>query len=180
MLEKNPRWKNKNTLSLIIRLCLRTITADEKEVLTKLLKHKDLDFSYEQYAQLKQTIEQAIQSRLTDTINRKDLDDVKKLVEDNCFINRAVVTAALWGVDNPVNSIKDYLNEKFPANTNNIPEDFEKFLQGLERTKAQLVEKEQELTNKTSKISLLERDLGQVRQKKSAQKTKINDLNSEV
>ncbi|BET28359.1 hypothetical protein wCauATS_05610 [Wolbachia pipientis] len=170
----------KTPLSLIIRLCLRTITEDEKEVLTKLLKHKDLDFSYEQYAQLKQTIEQAIQSRLTDTINRKDLDDVKKLVEDNCFINRAVVTAALGGVDNPVNSIKDYLNEKFPANTNNIPEDFEKFLQGLERTKAQLVEKEQELTNKTSKISLLERDLGQVRQEKSAQKTKINDLNSEV
>ncbi len=170
----------KTPLSLIIRLCLRTITEDEKEVLTKLLKHKDLDFSYEQYAQLKQTIEQAIQSRLTDTINRKDLDDVKKLVEDNCFINRAVVTAALGGVDNPVNSIKDYLNEKFPANTNNIPEDFEKFLQGLERTKAQLVEKEQELTNKTSKISLLERDLGQVRQEKSAQKTKISDLNSEV
>ncbi|WP_353289224.1 ankyrin repeat domain-containing protein [Wolbachia endosymbiont (group A) of Paraperithous gnathaulax] len=163
----------KTPLSLIIRLCLRTITEDEKEVLTKLLKHKDLDFSYEQYAQLKQTIEQAIQSRLTDTINRKDLDDVKKLVEDNCFINRAVVTAALGGVDNPVNSIKDYLNEKFPANTNNIPEDFEKFLQGLERTKAQLVEKEQELTNKTGKISQLEKDLVQVRQEKSAQQSEL-------
>ncbi|WP_341823507.1 ankyrin repeat domain-containing protein [Wolbachia endosymbiont (group A) of Agelastica alni] len=126
----------KTPLSLIIRSCLRTITEDKKEVLTKLLKHKDLDFSYEQYAQLKQTIEQAVTERLADAINRKDLDDVKKLVEDNCFINRAVVTAALGGVDNPVNSIKDYLNEKFPANTNNIPEDFEKFLQGLERTKA--------------------------------------------
>lgn len=57
------------------------------------------------------------------------------------------------GIDNPVNSIKNYLNEKFPANTNNISEDFEKFLQGLERTKTQLVEKEQELMNKTGKIS---------------------------
>lgn len=63
----------------------------------------------------------------------------------------------------------------------NIPAGFEEFAQELveelERTKAQLVEKEQELTNKTGKISQLEKDL---RQEKSAQKTKINDLNSEV
>ncbi|WP_341818206.1 hypothetical protein [Wolbachia endosymbiont (group B) of Ennomos erosarius] len=74
--ELNPNcWRRtqdgriKTPLSLIIRLCLRAITEDEKEVLTKLLKHKDLDFSYEQYAQLKQTIEQAITERLTDTMN---------------------------------------------------------------------------------------------------------------
>ncbi|WP_259348655.1 hypothetical protein [Wolbachia pipientis] len=30
-------------------------------------------------------------------------------------MNHAVVTAALRGVDNPVNSIKDYLSGKFPV-----------------------------------------------------------------
>ncbi|MBA8770293.1 hypothetical protein HCR16_04155 [Wolbachia pipientis] len=201
--ELNPNcWKRtqdgriKTPLSLIIRLCLRTITEDKKEVLIKLLKHKDLDFSYEQYAQLKQTMEQAITERLTGTINEKDLDDVKKLVEDNCFMNHAVVTAALRNVNNPIESITNYLNEKFPAsaeqpvaNTHNVqPEINDEFIarelqqlenlrNELERTKAQLTETEQELANKTSKISQLEKDL---RQEKSAQKTKINDLNSEV
>lgn len=122
--------------------------------MTKLLKHKDLDFSYEQYAQLKQTIEQAVTERLADAINRKDLDDVKKLVEDNDFMNYAIIIAALRGVNNPIESITNYLNEKFPANTNNIPKDFEGFVEEFEKTKAQLVEKEQELTNKTGKISL--------------------------
>ncbi|MFJ5423378.1 ankyrin repeat domain-containing protein [Wolbachia endosymbiont of Drosophila barbarae] len=185
----------KTPLSLIIRLCLRTITEDEKEVLTKLLKHKDLDFSYEQYAQLKQTIEQAITERLTGTINKKDLDDVKKLVEDNDFMNYAIIIAAWRNVNNPIESIVNYLNEKFPANTlqplastNDIPVGSEQVIQELkgelERTKAQLIEKERELdrvvcerTRGIDKISQLEEDL---RQEKSAQKTKINDLNSEV
>ncbi len=193
--ELNPNcWKrNQNgeietPLSLIIRSCLQGITQDNKEVLTKLLKHKDLDFSQirsipaiEKNIQLKQPIEQAITERLADAINRKDLGDVKELVEDNCFINRAIVTAALRNVNNPIESITNYLNEKFPANTNNIPKDFERAFQEvvieLEKIKAQLTETEQELTNKTSKISQLEKDL---RQEKSAQKTKINDLNSEV
>lgn len=196
--ELNPnRWKRtyngeiETPLSLIIKSCLRTITEDKKEVLTKLLKYKDLDFSYEQYAQLKQTIEQAIKNRLIDTINKKDLDNVKELVDDNCFMNRAIVTAALRDANEPIESIKNYLNEKFPASveqpvaSTNIPAGFEGFVEELveelEKTKAQLTEKEQELirerTRDTDKISQLERDL---RQEKSAQKTKINDLNSEV
>ncbi|MCM1001544.1 MAG: ankyrin repeat domain-containing protein, partial [Wolbachia endosymbiont of Melophagus ovinus] len=101
--ELNPNcWRgNQNgeietPLSLIIKSCLQTITEDKEEVLTKLLKHKELDFSQikpipaiEQNIQLKRIIEQAIKGRLIDTINKKDLDDVKKLVEDNCFINCA-------------------------------------------------------------------------------------------
>ncbi|WP_265022467.1 hypothetical protein [Wolbachia endosymbiont (group B) of Ischnura elegans] len=134
-----------------------------------------------------------MKERLTDAINRKDLDYVKKLVEDNCFINRAIVTAVLRNVNNPIESIKNYLNEKFPAsmeqpsaNAHNVaPEINDEFiaqelqrlenLEGeLERTKAQLAEKEQELnrtvderTRDTDKISQLERELRQVRQDKS-------------
>ncbi|WP_250295107.1 ankyrin repeat domain-containing protein [Wolbachia endosymbiont of Oedothorax gibbosus] len=196
--ELNPNcWRRtqdgriKTPLSLIIESCLRGIIGDNEEVLTKLLKHKDLDFSQikpiqaiERNPWVKKIIEQAITERLTDAINKKDLDDVKKLVEDNCFINRAIVTAALRDVDNPIESITNYLNEKFPANTNNIPKDFEGFVkelvEELEKTKTQLKEKEQELTNKTSKISQLERDLKQVKQEKLSQQTKINDLNDEV
>lgn len=131
--------------------------------MTKLLKHKELDFSQikpiqaiEQNSWVKQIIEQAITERLTATINKKDLDDVKKLVEDNCFMSHAIVTAALRGVNNPIESITNYLNEKFPANTlqplastNDIPVGSEQVIQELkgelERTKAQLIEKEREL-----------------------------------
>lgn len=159
--EFNPNcWKRSQSeeietpLSLIIQSCLQGITSDNKEVLTKLLKHKDLDFSQikpiqtiEQNPRVKQIIEQAITERLTDTINRKDLDDVKKLIEDNCFINRAIVTAAFESIER----VRKYLNEKFPAsaeqpvaNTNNIPAGFEQVIQELkgelERTKAQLIE----------------------------------------
>ncbi|WP_353284357.1 ankyrin repeat domain-containing protein [Wolbachia endosymbiont (group A) of Lasioglossum fulvicorne] len=165
--ELNPNcWKrNQNgeietPLSLIIKSCLQGITQDNEEVLTKLLEHKDLDFSQikpiqaiERNPWVKQIIEQAIKERLTDTINRKDLDDVKELVDDNCFMNYTIVTAALRNVNNPIESITNYLNEKFPANTNNIPKGFEGF-------------KEQELTNKTGKISQLERDLKQVREER--------------
>ncbi|MDE5060073.1 ankyrin repeat domain-containing protein [Wolbachia endosymbiont of Drosophila aff. chauvacae BK-2020] len=207
--EFNPNcWKRSRNeeietpLSLIIQSCLQGITSDNKEVLTKLLKHKELDFSsikpiqaIEQNSWVKQIIEQAITERLTATINKKDLDDVKKLVEDNCFMSHAIVTAALRGVNNPIESITNYLNEKFPANTlqplastNDIPVGSEQVIQELkgelERTKAQLIEKERELdrvvrerTRGINKISQLEEDL---RQEKSAQKTKINDLNSEV
>ncbi|GFQ89157.1 ankyrin repeat family protein [Trichonephila clavata] len=180
--ELNPNcWKrNQNgeietPLSLIIKSCLQGITQDNEEVLTKLLKYKDLDFSQikpiqdiEKNPWVKQIIEQAITERLTDAIDRRDFDDVKKLVEDNCFINRAIVTAAFESIER----IRNYLNEKFPtsaeqpvANTNNIPKDFEGFVEELEKTKAQLVEKEQELTNKTVEISQLKRDLKQVRKK---------------
>ncbi|MFP3020666.1 MAG: ankyrin repeat domain-containing protein [Wolbachia sp.] len=210
--EFNPNcWKRSQSeeietpLSLIIESCLRGIIGDNEEILTKLLKHKDLDFSQikliqaiEQNSRLKQIIEQAITERLADAINRKDLGDVKELVEDNCFINRAIVTAALSNVNDSIESITNYLNKKFPAsaeqpvaNTNNIPAGFEEFAQELvdelEKTKAQLAETEQKLdkvvrekTSETSKISQLEKDLVQVRQEKSAQKTKINNLNSEV
>ncbi len=175
-------------LSLIIILCPEKITENGKEVLIKLLKHKDLDFSQikpiqaiEQNPWVKQIIEQAITERLADAINRKDLDDVEKLVEDNCFINRAIVTAAFESIER----IRNYLNEKFPtsaeqpvANTHNVqPEINDEFIakelqqlenlrNELERTKAQLTETEQELANKTSKISQLERDLKQVREER--------------
>ncbi|MGL9758499.1 MAG: ankyrin repeat domain-containing protein [Wolbachia sp.] len=214
--EFNPNcWKRnldgeiETPLSLI---CLQGRTQDNKEVLTKLLKHKDLDFSQikpmpaiEQNRWVKQIIKQAITERLTDTINSKDLDDVKELVENNCFINHAIVTDALRSVDNPNESITNYLNEKFPASakrpvasTNNIPVDFEQFVQELseelEKTKTQLTETERELaetkqkldkvvhekTSETSRISQLERDLRQVKQEKLSQQTKINDLNSEL
>ncbi|WP_244953463.1 ankyrin repeat domain-containing protein [Wolbachia pipientis] len=139
--EFNPNcWKRSRSeeietpLSLIIQSCLQGITPDNKEVLTKLLKHKDLDFSQikpiqaiEQNSRLKKIIEQAITERLTDTINRKDLEDVKELVEDNCFMNHSVVVAALSNVNDPIESITNYLNEKFPAsaeqpvaNTHNV------------------------------------------------------------
>ncbi|WP_353282943.1 ankyrin repeat domain-containing protein [Wolbachia endosymbiont (group A) of Pogonocherus hispidulus] len=198
--ELNPNcWKrNQNgeietPLSLILKSCLQGITQDDnEEVLTKLLKHKDLDFSQirsipaiEKNIQLKQIIEQAITERLTDTINRKDLDDVKELVEDNCFINRAIVTAALRDASEPTESVKNYLSEKFPtsaeqpvASTHNVQpvindefiakelQQLENFRDELGRTKTQLTETKQELANKTSKISQLERDLKQVREER--------------
>ncbi|WP_353271197.1 ankyrin repeat domain-containing protein [Wolbachia endosymbiont (group A) of Alloplasta piceator] len=189
--ELNPNcWKRtyneeiETPLSLIIESCLRGITQDNEEVLTKLLKHKDLDFSQikpiqdiEKNPWVKQIIEQAIKERLTGTINRKDLDDVKELVKDNCFINRAIVTAALRNVDNPIESIKNYLNEKFPAsveqpvaNTNNIPAGFERAFQEvvieLEKIKAQLAETEQELDS--------------AKQEKLSQQARISALTNQV
>ncbi|WP_264704901.1 ankyrin repeat domain-containing protein [Wolbachia endosymbiont (group A) of Gymnosoma rotundatum] len=96
-------------LSSIIILCPRKITENGKEILIKLLKHKELDLNQikstpammerEQLRkiieekQLKQIIEQAIKERLIDAINSKDLDDVKKLVEDNDFMNYAIIIA---------------------------------------------------------------------------------------
>ncbi|MGL9718665.1 MAG: ankyrin repeat domain-containing protein [Wolbachia sp.] len=182
--EFNPNcWKNQNgeietPLSLIIKSCLQTITRDKEEILTKLLKHKDLDFSQikstpaiECNIQLKRVIEQAITERLTDTIKRKDLDDVKKLVEDNCFMNYAIVTAALRGVGNPIESITNYLSEKFPvsverplAGMNDIPVGFEGFVQelvdGLEKAKAQLAEKEKELSDTRQELNKRNDEIG--------------------
>lgn len=201
-------------LSLIIILCPEKITENGKEILIKLLKHKELDLNQikstpammerEQLRkiieekQLKQIIEQAIKERLIDAINSKDLDDVKKLVEDNDFMNYAIIIAAWRNVNNPIESIVNYLNEKFPANTlqplastNDIPVGSEQVIQELkgelEKTKAQLIETEGELdrvvrerTRGLDKISQLERDLRQVKQEKLSQQTKINDLNSEL
>ncbi|MBS9530339.1 hypothetical protein INQ25_02880 [Wolbachia endosymbiont of Rhagoletis cerasi] len=189
--EFNPNcWKRSRNeeietlLSLIIQSCLQGITLDNEEVLTKLLKHKDLDFSQikpiqdiEKNPWVKQIIEQAIKERLTGTINRKDLDDVKELVKDNCFINRAIVTAALRNASEPTESIKNYLNEKFPAsveqpvaNTNNIPAGFERAFQEvvieLEKIKAQLAETEQELDS--------------AKQEKLSQQARISALTNQV
>ncbi len=201
--KRNSNGEIETPLSLI---CLQGITESNEEVLRKLLKHKELDFSQikpmpaiEQNSRLKQIIEQAMKERLTDAINRKDLNDVKKLVEGNCFINRAIITDVLRNVNEPIH----YLNEKFPAtveqpsaNTHNVqPEINDEFiaqelqrlenLEGeLERTKARLTEKEKELnrvvsekTRDTNKILQLERDL---RQERSAQQTRINTLTNQV
>ncbi|WP_264684801.1 MULTISPECIES: TomO hydrophobic C-terminal domain-containing protein [unclassified Wolbachia] len=198
--EFNPNcWKRnfngeiETLLSLIIKSCLQGITQDNEEVLTKLLEHKDLDFNQikpipaiEQNPWVKQIIEQVMKERLTDAINRKDLDDIKKLVEDNCFMNDQIVIELLKSF----NPVREYLNGKFPAtveqssaNVHNVaPEinddliaqelqQLENLRNELERTKAQLAEKEQELnrtvderTRDTDKISQLERELRQVRQ----------------
>lgn len=198
--ELNPNcWKSLNgeietPLSLIIKSCLQGITQENEEVLTKLLKHK------------KQIIEQAMKERLTNAINRKDLDDVKKLVEDNCFMNSEIVTALLRNLNNPIESIKNYLNEKFPANMeqpsanahNVAPEINDEFiaqelqrlenLEGeLERTKAQLIEKEQELnravnerTIDTNKILQLEMNFRQERLELQAQNQDLKNKNKKL
>jgi DNA repair exonuclease SbcCD ATPase subunit len=176
--ERNKNGEIKTPLSLIIKSCLRTITRDKEEVLTKLLKHKELDFSQikqiqaiEKNLRLGQIIAQAITERLTDVINRKDLDDVKKLVEDNCFMNYAVVAAALRDVGNPIESIANYLNEKFPASVkrplagiNDIPVDFEEFVQELvnelEKVKVQLAEKEKELNGARQELNKRNDEIG--------------------
>ncbi|MDM8335741.1 ankyrin repeat domain-containing protein [Wolbachia pipientis] len=164
---RNTRGEMRTFFDLITESCSEGITEDKKEVLIKLLKHKDLDFSQikstpaiEQNIQLKQIVEQAIKERLTDAIDRKDLDDVEKLVEDNCFINRGFVTAVLRDVNNLIAPITNYLNEKFPAsaaqplaNTHNItPEVNEEFIaqesqqlkspNELEGTRTQVTEKD--------------------------------------
>ncbi|MDG7053088.1 MAG: bZIP transcription factor, partial [Wolbachia endosymbiont of Alcedoecus sp.] len=81
--------------------------------------------------------------------NKKDLDDVKKLVEDNCFINCAIVIAALGDVNNPTELIKKYLVKRPLADMSNIPVGFEGFVyelvNGLEEAKAQLTEKKKDL-----------------------------------
>ncbi|MFP3015705.1 MAG: ankyrin repeat domain-containing protein [Wolbachia sp.] len=194
--EFNPNcWKRSRSeeietpLSLIIQSCLQEITSDNKEVLTKLLKHKELDFSQikpiqaiEQNSWVKQIIKQAITERLTATINKKDLDDVKKLVEDNCFMSHAIVTAALRGVNNPIESITNYLNEKFPvsaeqpvANTHNVqPEINDEFiareLQQLENFRDEFERKEVQLTEKKKEL----------KQKKLSQQAGVNDLSSQL
>ncbi|WP_264377939.1 TomO hydrophobic C-terminal domain-containing protein [Wolbachia endosymbiont (group B) of Philonthus cognatus] len=215
--ELNPNcWKRNSNgeietpLSLIIKSCLQGITEEnKKEVLTKFLKHKDLDFSQikpipaiEQNSRLKQIIEQAMKERLTDAINRKDLDDIKKLVEDNCFMNDQIVIELLKSF----NPVREYLNGKFPAtveqssaNVHNVaPEinddliaqelqQLENLRNELERTKAQLTEKEQELnrvvserTRDTDKISQLERDLRQERLELQAQNQDSKNKNRKL
>lgn len=217
--ELNPNcWKRNSNeeietpLSLIIKSCLQGITEEnKKEVLTELLKHKELDFSQikpmpaiERNQWVKQIIERAMKERLTHVINRKDLDDVKELVEDNCFINRAIVTTALRNVNNPIESIKNYLIEKFPAtieqssaNAHNVaPEINDELiaqelqrlenLEGeLERTKAQLRKKEQKLgrvvsERDTNKISHLESDFRQERLELQAQNQDLKNKNRKL
>ncbi|MDG7052432.1 MAG: hypothetical protein LKM45_00905 [Wolbachia endosymbiont of Alcedoecus sp.] len=175
---RNQNGEIETPLSLIIKSCLQTITRDKEEVLTKLLKHKELDFSQakpipaiEQSIQLKRIIEQAIKGRLIDTINKKDLDDVKKLVEDNCFMSYAIIAAALRDVGNPIESIANYLNEKFPASVkrplagmSDIPVGFEEFVQelvnGLEEVKVQLAEKEKELNGARQELNKRNDEIG--------------------
>ncbi|WP_264375321.1 MULTISPECIES: TomO hydrophobic C-terminal domain-containing protein [unclassified Wolbachia] len=214
--EFNPNcWKRnfngeiETLLSLIIKSCLQGITQDNAEVLTKLLEHKDLDFNQikpipaiEQNLWVKQIIEQVMKERLTDAINRKDLDDIKKLVEDNCFMNDQIVIELLKSF----NPVREYLNGKFPAtveqssaNVHNVaPEinddliaqelqQLENLRNELERTKAQLTEKEQELnrvvserTRDTDKISQLERDLRQERLELQAQNQDSKNKNRKL
>ncbi|WP_237342963.1 ankyrin repeat domain-containing protein [Wolbachia endosymbiont of Folsomia candida] len=106
--EFNPNCWNRNQageietpLSLVIKSCLQGITQDKKEILIKLLKHKELDFSQMKpmpevhgNQELKQIIDQAMKERLIDAIVNSDLDRKKELVEDNCFVSCAVVIAA--------------------------------------------------------------------------------------
>nr|WP_265017187.1 hypothetical protein [Wolbachia endosymbiont (group B) of Endotricha flammealis] len=143
-----------------------------------------------------------MKERLTDAINRKDLDDIKKLVEDNCFMNDQIVIELLKSF----NPVREYLNGKFPAtveqssaNVHNVaPEinddliaqelqQLENLRNELERTKAQLTEKEQELnrvvserTRDTDKISQLERDLRQERLELQAQNQDSKNKNRKL
>lgn len=211
----NPNcWRSLNgeietPLSLIIKSCLQGITQDNEEVLTKLLKRKELDFSQikpipaiEQNQWVKQIIERAMKERLTDVINRKDLDDVKELVEDNCFINDQIVIEVLENF----NPIREYLNEKFPAtveqssaNVHNVApkiddgliaqelQQLENFRDELEKTKVRLREKEEELggvvserTRDTNKISQLERDFRQERLELQAQNQDLKNKNRKL
>ncbi|MFP3035707.1 MAG: ankyrin repeat domain-containing protein [Wolbachia sp.] len=73
-------WRRKQNgeietpLSLIVGLCSEGITENKKEVLTKLLKHKELDFSQIkpiQNKELKLLVELIIKERLTDVIIQK-------------------------------------------------------------------------------------------------------------
>ncbi|WCR58962.1 MAG: Chromosome partition protein Smc [Wolbachia endosymbiont of Ctenocephalides felis wCfeF] len=165
--ERNKNGEIETPLSLIIKSCLQTITRDKEEVLTKLLKHKELDFSQikqiqaiEKNLRLKQIITQTITEQLTDVINRKDLDDVKKLVEDNCFMNYAVVIAALGDVNNPTEPIKKYLNEKFPVSVNDTEEFVQELVDGLEKAKAQLAKKEKELSDARQELNKRNDEIG--------------------
>lgn len=168
-------------------MCSEIITKDKNEVLTKLLKHKELDFSQVKPIrdlEIKQLIQLTIKELLTGAINSKDLDDVKKLVEDNCLINRVIITAALRDVDNPIEFITGDLNEKFPASVerplagmNNIPVDFEEFVQelvyGLEKIKAQLAEKEKELSDTRQELNKRNNEIGK-------QQNRISELEREL
>ncbi|MDG7057108.1 MAG: ankyrin repeat domain-containing protein [Wolbachia endosymbiont of Penenirmus auritus] len=171
---RNQNGEIETPLSLIIKSCLEGITEDKKEVLVKLLKHKELDFSQIkpiQNKELKLLVELTIKERLTDTIKREDLDDVKELVEDNCFMSYAIIAAALRDVGNPIESITDYLNKKFPASVgrslagmNDMPIDFEEFVQelvdGLEKAKAQLTKKEKELSDARQELNKRNDEIG--------------------
>ncbi|WP_264704610.1 TomO hydrophobic C-terminal domain-containing protein [Wolbachia endosymbiont (group B) of Apotomis betuletana] len=212
--ELNPNcWKRNSNgeietpLSLIIKSCLQGITESNEEVLRKLLKHKELDFSQikpisaiEQNLWVKQIIEQVMKERLTDAINRKDLDDIKKLVEDNCFMNDQVVIELLKSF----NPVREYLNGKFPAtveqssaNVHNVaPEinddliaqelqQLENLRNELERTKIRLTEKEKELNRvvserDTNKISQLERNFRQERSELQAQNQDLKNKNRKL
>ncbi|WP_264686438.1 TomO hydrophobic C-terminal domain-containing protein [Wolbachia endosymbiont (group B) of Rhopobota naevana] len=212
--ELNPNcWKRNSNgeietpLSLIIKSCLQGITESNEEVLRKLLKHKELDFSQikpisaiEQNLWVKQIIEQVMKERLTNAINRKDLDDIKKLVEDNCFMNDQIVIELLKSF----NPIREYLNGKFPAtveqssaNVHNVaPEinddliaqelqQLENLRNELERTKIRLTEKEKELNRvvserDTNKISQLERNFRQERSELQAQNQDLKNKNRKL
>lgn len=128
--ELNPnRWKRgqngeiETPLSLILKLCLQEITEDKQEILTKLLEHKDLDFSQikpipaiDNNRVLKEIIDQVLKERLITAINSNDLDNVKELVEGNCLMNDAIVIYSLNNSNNSINeSIRSYLNETFAA-----------------------------------------------------------------
>ncbi|MEY2392997.1 ankyrin repeat domain-containing protein [Wolbachia endosymbiont of Tettigetta isshikii] len=160
---RNQNGEIETPLSLIVGLCSGGITKNKKEVLTKLLKHKELDFSQIkpiQNKELKLLVELTIKNQLTNVINRKDLDDVKKLVEDNCFMNYAIVAAALRDVGDPIESITNYLNEKFPVSMGqSLSEGFKQPFQDigteLESVQADLKQAKREKVDQQAKITRL-------------------------
>ncbi|WP_253299913.1 ankyrin repeat domain-containing protein [Wolbachia endosymbiont of Chironomus riparius] len=139
----NPNCWNggiKTIFEYAIDTCLQGLSQDKKNLLEKLLKHKDFDFiqiqSYclskiKQNHHLEQFITQTIKGRLIDEIKNKDLDNIKQLVEDNCLMNHTIVNDAMKALGGSVNeSIKKYLDEKFPVVSNivlsaSIMDDFE-------------------------------------------------------
>ncbi|WP_333023028.1 hypothetical protein [Wolbachia endosymbiont of Pentidionis agamae] len=206
--QRNQDGKIETPLNLIIDLCRQGITNSKKEILTKLLKHKALDFSQvrpisEIGSELKKIIDQALKERLKGVINSNDLDDVKRLVEDNPLIDYAIVIDVLRDTNSMTKPIRSYLNEKFVArsaaaqltyvvdeinNDSILAMELQQFedIKGklknikdqLEITKKKLANKEQELTrvrqNLNSNVSRLEQDLRQ-----DKVNTALNDVTSD-
>lgn len=177
--KRNQNGEIETPLSLILKLCLRERAEDKKEILIKLLKHKDLDFSQTKPMpeldgnyELKQIIEQALKEQLIATINSNDLDDVKTLVEDNCLMDHAIVIGALSESNNPINeSINGYLSCKFAASTEHIyndeaeangDHDLARELQQLEDIKGEIARIKAELTSTNTQLKRKDRELKRV------------------
>jgi ankyrin repeat protein len=178
--KRNQAGEIETPFSLIIKSCLQGITADKKEILIKLLQHKDLDFSQikpmpeiDSNTELKQIIEQALKEKLIAVINSKDLDNVKALVEDNCLVTDAIVIDSMNGANNPISEpIQSYLNEKFaPCSAakepicHNVEDEanddltLAKELQQLENIKDELRRTETQLAKKWGELTTVKLEL---------------------